>query len=133
MNVKQSEAFTHHFLELQKIIHNDMIQNGFWNQCRINEDADMAKGLPNFDPSLRNTGEAIALMHSELSEALEADRKNIKESEHIPNFSGLEEEFADVIIRIMDFAEANELRIPEAILAKCEFNRSRPYKHGKNF
>lgn len=133
MNVKQNEAFAHHFLELQKQIHGDMVANGFWDQCYIQADKGHGNVDQEFDPGLRNTGEAIALMHSELSEALEADRKNILQSEHIPTFTGLEEELADVIIRIMDYAQANELRIPEAILAKCEFNRTRPHKHGKKF
>jgi len=78
----------------------------------------------------RNNGEIIALMHSELSEALEYIRHGNPESDHIPGFSGLEEEFADVIIRIMDMAPARNLRIAEAIIAKMEFNANRPHKHG---
>lgn len=79
-----------------------------------------------------NTGEKIALMHSELSEALEADRKNL-ESEHIPEFSGVEEELADVLIRIFDFAHQHELRLGAALAAKMQFNLTRPFKHGKNY
>lgn len=79
-----------------------------------------------------NTGEKIALMHSELSEALEADRKSLP-SEHIPDFSGIEEELADCVIRILDFAGHHELRLAEAITAKLEFNLSRPFKHGKAY
>lgn len=79
-----------------------------------------------------NTGEKIALMHSELSEALEADRKNLP-SDHIEGFSGLEEELADCIIRIFDFAGHHDLRLAEAFTAKVLFNLSRPYKHGKAY
>lgn len=79
-----------------------------------------------------NTGEKIALMHSELSEALEADRKDLT-SDHIPGFSGVEEELADCMIRIMDFAGHHDLRLAEAITAKLQFNLSRPYKHGKAY
>lgn len=78
----------------------------------------------------RNDGEMIALMHSELSEALEAARHGNPKSDHIPEFSGLEEEMADVVIRIMDFSEARKLRLAEAIIAKMNFNATRPYKHG---
>jgi NTP pyrophosphatase (non-canonical NTP hydrolase) len=79
-----------------------------------------------------NTGEKIALMHSELSEALEADRKDL-ESDHIPGFSGLEEELADVIVRIVDFAVQKNLRLSEALISKMRFNLSRPYRHGKKY
>jgi len=79
-----------------------------------------------------NTGEKIALMHSELSEALEADRKGLT-SDHIPEFSGVEEELADCMIRIMDFAGHHDLRLAEALTAKLQFNLTRPYKHGKAY
>jgi NTP pyrophosphatase (non-canonical NTP hydrolase) len=81
----------------------------------------------------RNDAEAIALMHSELSEALEALRHGNPPSEHIPAFSAVEEEMADVVIRVMDFCAGRGLRLGEAIIAKHEFNFTRPHKHGKAF
>lgn len=78
----------------------------------------------------RNDGELIALMHSELSEALEALRHGNGPSEHIPQFSGVEEELADVVIRIMDYAAAKNYRVAEAIVAKMQFNLTRPERHG---
>lgn len=73
----------------------------------------------------------IALMHSELSEALEADRKGIESDDKIPEFTGLEAELADAVIRILDFSGRHDLRLGEAIQAKLLFNLTRPYKHGK--
>lgn len=78
----------------------------------------------------RETGTLIALMHSELSEALEYERQGNPPSDHIPEFSGAEEEFADVIIRILDLSGRRGYRIEEAVLAKMAFNESRPYRHG---
>lgn len=81
----------------------------------------------------RNQAELLCLMHSELSEGLEAIRKNIESSDHISTFKGIEEELADVVIRIMDFDREFGLRIAEAIEAKHRFNMTRPFKHGKKF
>lgn len=78
----------------------------------------------------RNDGEMIALMHSELSEALEAIRHGNPPDSHIPEFSGAEAEFADVIIRIMDTALARGWDVPGAIIAKMRYNAGRSYKHG---
>lgn len=78
----------------------------------------------------RNDGEIIALMHSELSEALEGLRHGNKPSEHIPEFSAVEEEYADVVIRIMDHASARGYDIANAILAKIEYNVGRERMHG---
>ena len=78
----------------------------------------------------RNEGELIALMHSELSEALEAIRNGNPPDDKIPEFTGVETELADVIIRIMDMAAAKGYRVGEAVIAKINYNKNRPYKHG---
>ena len=77
-----------------------------------------------------NDGEKIALMHSELSEALEALRHRNPSDSHIPAFTALEAELADVMIRVMDYGVYRNLRLAEAIQAKREYNATRLFKHG---
>ena len=72
----------------------------------------------------RNFGEVVALMHSELSEALEADRKGLKDDK-LPHRDGREVEFADCIIRILDTAAALGLDVAGALIEKNRYNRDR--------
>lgn len=75
----------------------------------------------------------LLLICSELFEAFEAYREGVKESEKIPGFSNLEEEFADTIIRLLDTSKEYGLRIGDAVRAKYEYNARRPFKHNKAF
>jgi hypothetical protein len=81
----------------------------------------------------RNKAEVIALVHSELSEALESMRHGEPPSEKIPDFSNTEEELADAVIRLLDMSAGFGYRVGPAIRAKLAYNRTRPYKHGKQF
>lgn len=72
----------------------------------------------------RNFGEVVALMHSELSEALEADRKGLMDDK-LPHRDGRECEFADCIIRILDTAAALGLDVPGALIEKNRYNARR--------
>lgn len=76
------------------------------------------------EPVERNFGEVVALMHSELSEALEADRKGLRDNK-LPHRDGREVEFADCIIRILDTAAALGLDVAGAVIEKNRFNRER--------
>ncbi len=96
---------------IQEVIHNTAKEKGWWD-------------------TPREDGTLIALMHSELSEALEAARHGNPADDKIPEFKGVEAELADIIIRILDYAEGGGHRVIEALDAKMQMNMGRSYKHG---
>lgn len=68
--------------------------------------------------------EAIALIHSELSEALEGDRKD-KMDDHLPHRTSKEVELADAIIRIFDLCGQENIDIGGALVEKFQYNKIR--------
>lgn len=82
----------------------------------------------------------LALIHSEVSEALEGLRKNLKD-DHFPNLDMFSTEIADVIIRSLDLASAFKYPIADITVQKIEYNSTRTDhkkenrngEHGKQF
>ena len=72
----------------------------------------------------RNKGELLCLMHSELSECMEGERKDLMDT-HLPNRKMAEVELADTLIRILDYAGAFNYNVAGAVLQKLLFNRTR--------
>lgn len=101
---------------LAAVLHETAREKGFWD------------GDYNYD----KIGNKLALVHSEVTEVLEAIRKS-KGSEHIV------EEIADVVIRILDVYAAmrNEEQIihslDEVLEKKININKERPRLHGNLF
>jgi len=121
-------AVVDHINGLAFAIHRDMLAAGFWEDIQTVMSTMAEKGLPIEQYIIQSR---IALIMSELGEAVEGSRKN-KQDEHLPQFDSLTVELADAVIRILDLAEGFDRPIAEAIVAKCEYNMTRPYKHGKN-
>ena len=101
---------------LAAVLHESAKEKGFWDGAYSND----------------KIGNKLALVHSEVTEVLEAIRKN-KGSEQIV------EEMADIIIRLLDIYAAmrNENQIShsldEVLENKINKNKDRPRLHGNLF
>lgn len=99
--------------------------------CRLAYDTGKSKG---WYEEPRTFGDRIALMHSELSEALEEFRKPsasmLYYQESKPE--GILAELADVVIRIFDYAgsENQSEEFSRALIDKMLYNLTRPHRHG---
>ena len=112
--------------QLAEEIHRTAVAKGWWEEDR-------------------NFGEVLALMHSELSEALEEWRDGRTRtyfnmaggqvelgvwgsSGEKPE--GLPVELVDCVIRIFDFMYEAGHDIDQIMRLKVDYNKTRPYRHG---
>lgn len=72
----------------------------------------------------RNKGELLCLIHSEVSECMEGERKNLMDTK-LPHRKMAEVEIADILIRIFDYAAAFGYDIEGAYKEKRAYNKAR--------
>lgn len=110
------------FKELQKEIHSLAESKGWWEKDNI--------------------AEKLLMIYFEVSEAVECFRDGNMEISRMPKATsiinktvhkpiGYPIELADIVIRVMDLAEAAGIDLWEMIKIKHEYNETRPYKHEK--
>ncbi len=100
--------------EMMFVSHGGSYMKGWWHDKTTGELLDQAYQVPI----------KIALIHSEASEALEADRKG-EMDDKLPHRPGIEVELADILHRVFDLAGALNLDLAGAYVAKSRFNAVR--------
>lgn len=122
----EEEILANHLRAFQKLVHATARDKGWWDATDREEALAVNRDVVNFAV----VGQKLALVHSEVSEALEALRHGNPADDKIPAYSGAEAELADVIIRILDLAEHEGWDVAGALVAKAEMNAGRSHKHG---
>ena len=106
---------------LQNACHSAAYEAGWWHDLKTGEDQTFEYGT---EPAKRNIGELLALVHSEVSEALEGARKGLMDDK-LPHRHMLEVELADTVIRCFDMAGGLGLDLAGAIVEKLAYNAHR--------
>ena len=99
------------------------VLNAFATECHLANQSwrhDLATGVR----LNRNKGELLCLIHSEISECMEGERKNLMDDK-LPHRRMAEVELADALIRIFDYAGAFGYDLDGAVAEKRAFNAQR--------
>jgi NTP pyrophosphatase (non-canonical NTP hydrolase) len=109
-------------MDVMNLIRKDMI-NSLVKEAHV-ANAKWWRSLKTNRRIKRNVGELLALIHSEISEALEGHRKNLMDDK-LPHRKMLEVELADAMIRIFDLAGGLGLDLGGAYVEKMAYNATR--------
>lgn len=98
---------------MMSICHQLAVKGGWWTDLETGERKE------------RNRGEMLMLIVSEVSEAMEGERKNLKD-DHLPLRGMAEVELADVLIRLGDYAKGFDHKVVDSMIEKMAYNLCRP-------
>lgn len=99
----------------QALCHQLAAKSGWWTNLKTGEPLTRAEV---------NVGEKLMLIVSEVSEAMEGDRKDLMDDK-LPHRKMIEVELADALIRILDLAGFLQLDIAAATIEKLAYNQQR--------
>lgn len=131
-----TEGFGAAFSNMQNHVHSTAMSKGWWeNRSNMQEACHYYDRITSTPPVqgfsvVSNQISCLALVVTEIAEAIEAIRHGNPPDDKIPEFNGAEAECADAVIRLMDVSEYYGWRLAEAIVAKAEMNRGREPMHG---
>lgn len=107
--------------------------------AKMFQEVSVAHGFSTGSGSRLETIEKLILAIGEISEAVEELRaghhpQDIYYNPEKPDKpEGFPIEIADTIIRLLQLSAALDIDVDMAVALKNEYNKSRPYKHGKQF
>lgn len=107
---------------VQRLCHKSSKAAGWWNSPPYDDIVDPLGGEQAYIDLITPT--KLALIHSEISEAMEGFRKDLMD-DHLPDRKMAEVELADALIRIFDLAGAHGFDLGGALADKFNYNQDR--------